>query len=157
MIRQAAAAFEIDLSKTKVEPRQITFYCKEKGKTIVFPTDEHGMIDNNHHRQSRSRRRAGKFRPFKLVRVWSMGIALAAAELRLDLEHPDVDLQNGLITLHGANGLSRSIPVDGRGYFYIDWSIGLKDPRLAAGPFEDLLQAQVDRAAGKTGHESMER
>ena len=47
--------------------------------------------------------------------------------------------------LHGEHGLTRVIPVDADGYFYIDWSMGLNDPNLAAGPFEDLLQG-----AGRT-------
>ena len=39
-----------------------------------------------------------------------MGIVLAAQELKLDLAHADVDLADGRITLHGADGLVRVIP-----------------------------------------------
>ena len=71
--------------------------------------------------------------------VWDMGILLAAVELNLDLAHPDLDLARGRITLHGANGVVRVIPVDRNGYFYIDWRMKLDDPRLLRAPIESLL------------------
>ena len=61
-----------------------------------------------------------------------MGIVLAAQELKLDLAHADVDLPHGRITLRGANGLVRVIPVDANGYFYIDWRLKPNDPHLTA-------------------------
>jgi class 3 adenylate cyclase/CHASE2 domain-containing sensor protein len=71
--------------------------------------------------------------------VWDMGIVLAALELNLDLAHPDLDLAHGRITLHGAKGIKRVIPVDRNGYFYIDWRLKLDDPRLGRAPIENLL------------------
>ena len=52
-----------------------------------------------------------------------MGIVLAAQELKLDLDHADVDLPHGRITLRGTNNVERVIPVDADGYFYIDWRL----------------------------------
>ena len=40
--------------------------------------------------------------------------------------------RDGKITLHGANGLERMIPVDANGYFYMDWRLTPNDPRLTA-------------------------
>ena len=55
-----------------------------------------------------------------------MGIVMAAYELKLDLDHPEIDLPHHRIVLHGEHGLTRVIPVDADGYFYIDWSMGLQ-------------------------------
>ena len=82
---------------------------------------------------------APKAKAFTDERVWQMGIVLAAQELKLDLAHANVDLPHGRITLHGANGIERVIPVDSNGYFYIDWRLTPNDPRLARAPIESLL------------------
>jgi CHASE2 domain-containing sensor protein len=58
-----------------------------------------------------------RVRAFDDQGVWDMGVVLAALELNLDLAHPDLDLAHGRITLHGATGAKRVIPVDRNGYF----------------------------------------
>ena len=63
--------------------------------------------------------------PYLEKRTWNLGIALAAEALHLDLEKPDI--LNDRIVLHGANGLSRTIPLDDAGFFYIDWSLRFDD------------------------------
>jgi len=80
-----------------------------------------------------------RVRAFDSQGVWDMGIVLAALELNLDLARPELDLAHGRITLHGANGVKRVIPVDRAGYFYIDWRLKLDDPRLLRAPIENLL------------------
>ncbi len=80
-----------------------------------------------------------RVRAFDSQGVWDMGILLAALDLNLDLAHPDLDLAHGRITLHGANGVTRVIPVDRNGYFYIDWRMKLDDPHLLRAPIESLL------------------
>ena len=80
-----------------------------------------------------------RVRAFDNQGVWDMGILIAALELNLDLAHPDLDLAHGRITLRGANGIKRVIPVDRNGYFYIDWRLKLDDPRLLRAPIENLL------------------
>ena len=82
--------------------------------------------------------------------VWDMGIVLAALELNLDLAHPDLDLAHGRITLRGKNGVQRVIPVDGNGYFYIDWRLKLDDPRLLCAPIESLLWQDRQRLLDRT-------
>ena len=73
-----------------------------------------------------------KAKAFTDQRVWHMGIVLAAQELKLDLDHADVDLPHGRIMLRGANGIERVIPVDANGYFYIDWRLTPNDPAPVA-------------------------
>jgi class 3 adenylate cyclase/CHASE2 domain-containing sensor protein len=80
-----------------------------------------------------------RVRAFNNQGIWDMGILLAALDLNLDLAHPDLDLAHGRITLRGANGIKRVIPVDHHGYFYIDWRLKLDDPRFLRAPVENLL------------------
>ncbi len=79
-----------------------------------------------------------------------MGIALAAQELKLDLANAQIDLAAGRIVFRGARGVERIIPVDGKGYFYIDWSLTPNDPRLTAQNFVSLFQKDRDRIRGET-------
>lgn len=81
-------------------------------------------------------------------RVWHVGILLAARELGINLAEAAVDLPHGRITFRGANGAERILPVDRNGYFYINWELTAKDPRLTAAPFERLLQQDRLRTAG---------
>jgi class 3 adenylate cyclase/CHASE2 domain-containing sensor protein len=80
-----------------------------------------------------------RVRAFDERGVWDLGIVLAALELDLDLAHPHLDLPRGRITLHGAKGVQRVIPVDRHGFFYIDWRLKVNDPRLVRAPIEGLL------------------
>ena len=89
-------------------------------------------------------------RAFDSQGIWDMGIVLAALELNLDLAHPDLDLAHGRITLHGAKGVERVIPVDRDGYFYIDWRLKVDDPRLLRAPVESLLRQDKQRLLGQT-------
>jgi class 3 adenylate cyclase/CHASE2 domain-containing sensor protein len=88
---------------------------------------------------------APRAKAFEFDRVWHMGIVLAARMLELDLENPTVDLPHGRIVLHGAHGLTRTIPVDSEGYFYINWELAAIDPRLQQAPFETLLREHQAR------------
>lgn len=90
-----------------------------------------------------------KGRAFTEERVWHMGIMLAAQHLKLDLDHADVDLQRGKITLRGAGGIRREIPVDQEGYFYIDWALRLSDPRMTFEPMHSLLAQSRERLRGQ--------
>ena len=91
-----------------------------------------------------------RVRAFDDQGVWDMGIVLAALELNLDLAHPDLDLAHGRITLHGAHGVKRVIPVDRDGYFYIDWRLKPNDPRLWRAPVENLLWQDKQRLLDRT-------
>ena len=147
IIKQIATAYNLDLSKTTNESGKITF-CKGGKEPIVFPTDSHGMIDTTNVVNPVPPGVPPHFLPFTTIRVWSMGIVLAASQLKLDLDNPEIDLPHHRIVLHGGHGLTREIPVDADGNFYIDWSMGRTDPNLAKGAFEELLRAQGERNAG---------
>jgi class 3 adenylate cyclase/CHASE2 domain-containing sensor protein len=82
--------------------------------------------------------------------VWHMGIVLAAQQLGLDLGKAEIDLPRHKIILRGANGITRVIPVDRDGYFFIDWQITANDPRLLRAPIENLLGQNYRRLQGKT-------
>lgn len=87
---------------------------------------------------------------FTEERVWHMGIVLAAQHLKLELDRAEVDLNHGRITLRGQAGIKRVIPVDRRGYFYIDWALRPEDSRLLLEPMHSLLFQNYQRLQGET-------
>jgi class 3 adenylate cyclase/CHASE2 domain-containing sensor protein len=60
-------------------------------------------------------------KPFEMRRVWNLGLVLAAKALSLDLDKAQITPSE--IILRGPKGLLRKIPVDSKGYFYVDWSL----------------------------------
>ncbi len=93
---------------------------------------------------------AAKAKPFTEVRVWHMGVWLAAIELQLDLSSANIDLAHGKITLPGHGGLRRIIPVDHEGYFFINWELPTNSRQLTREPFYALLAQDKLRLAGRT-------
>lgn len=81
-------------------------------------------------------------------RVWHLGLRMAAAALKLDLDKAQIEPRR--ITLRGPDGIERTIPVDDHGFFYIDWNIAWNDPRLFKASFEDVLDLEASRSAGET-------
>jgi class 3 adenylate cyclase len=146
-IRQMATEFGVNLSKTILEPNRITFFRQRVGEKIVFPTDDSGEIATTNLTNPLPAGVPEKFAPFTPFRAWSMGIVLAARELGLDLEH--AQYEPGRVILHGSGGVTRTIPVDAGGYFYIDWSLAQNDPRLTEGSMEELLEEFTERANGE--------
>jgi class 3 adenylate cyclase/CHASE2 domain-containing sensor protein len=146
-IEQMANEYGLDLSKTIIQSNRITFIRQRGGEEIVFPTDDFGEIATTNLNRHLRAGVAGKFAPFTPFRAWSMGIVLAARELGLDLEHAEA--RPGRILLHGSGGVTRTIPVDADGYFYIDWSLALNDPRLTEGSMVELLEEFNERATGE--------
>jgi class 3 adenylate cyclase/CHASE2 domain-containing sensor protein len=150
--RQAAADpdLEIDLNRARVVPGAILL-PRSNGELIRVPLDGNGDFDlRDFGGDSLPPGVPRKAKPFTAQRVWHMGIVLAAQELGLDLEHAEVDLPHGTITLRGPNGLERVIPVDQDGYFYIDWCLTPTDPRLEKEPIQSLLQQDRWRLDGAT-------
>ena len=146
IILQMAAAMNWDLARTVIQPGKITFVSK-KGMTKSYPTDDSGRMTTTDLLNTVPPDIPPKIAPFRMFRAWSMGILLAARELNLDLEHPV--FQPGRVVLQSPNGLTRSIPVDNEGYFYVDWSLKQNDPQVEKGAFESLLQALIDRKGGR--------
>ena len=64
------------------------------------------------------------FIPFAYTRVWSMGIVLAAGDLKLDLDNPEIQRQRHRVVLHGEKGIDRVIPLEPDGSYYINWELG---------------------------------
>jgi class 3 adenylate cyclase/CHASE2 domain-containing sensor protein len=91
-----------------------------------------------------------KAKAFTDERVWHMGIVLAAQQLKLNLAKAVVDLPGGKITLRGAGGVERVIPVDAEGFFLVDWRLAADDPRLLRRPIEQLLRQDYLRLRGET-------
>ncbi len=81
-------------------------------------------------------------------RIWHLGIVLAARELGLDLRHASVGDEE--IRLDGSDGLTRIIPIDREGFFYIDWALPWNDPRLLMSSFVDILTEAMERDRGRT-------
>jgi class 3 adenylate cyclase/CHASE2 domain-containing sensor protein len=135
--------YAVDLNNVRVEPDKVVLLRPEGLQPISIPLTN-GMFDllDFTARIPRGMQRFNE--PFTDERVWDMGIVLAAQALQLDLEHADVELKKGRIILKGAQGITRVIPVDKDGYFYIDWALTEHDPKLEHRPFEYLL-AQYQR------------
>ena len=76
--------------------------------------------------------------PYVAERVWNLGLVLAARELKLDLTKATV--QPDQIILRGPGSVERRIPTDRQGFFYIDWSLGFKDPRIRAHRIARLIR-----------------
>src|SRR5271170_3458020 len=140
----------IDLSNARIEPGNVVLPRQGTNGVERVPLDADGNIDlADFWGDKLPAGMARKVKPFTLERVWHMGIVLAARQLKLDLARAEVDLPNRRITLRGP-GVTRVIPVDAEGYFYIDWCLTPGDPRLAAEPVLDLLQLDKLRSAGRT-------
>ncbi len=148
VILQAAAQLAWNLAKT-IDDRThhtITFISQLNGEATRFPTDDDGRIAATNLLNTVPPGYPDKIVPWHYFRAWSMGILLAASELKLDLDQPE--FEPGRIVLRGPNGLTRSIPVDDQGYFYVDWSLTQNDARVQRGAFEWLLAAQMERKHG---------
>jgi class 3 adenylate cyclase/CHASE2 domain-containing sensor protein len=150
-ITQVADQFDLNLDSTQITPTNLTFMGKHSAlHPIVFHTDSDGMIATTDITSNVPPGVPDRFLPFAYRRVWSMGIRLAAAELKLDLTNAVIEPENHRIILHGENGLARIIPLQADGTFYINWEIDINHPALHRAPLEELLFLGHDRAAGKT-------
>jgi class 3 adenylate cyclase/CHASE2 domain-containing sensor protein len=135
--------YVVDLANVRIEPDKVVLLRPAGLAPIEIPLTN-GMFDLKDFTDRIPRGMERFNKPFTDERVWDMGIVLAAQALKLDLDNADVDLKRGRIILHGAGGVTRVIPVDKDGYFYINWSLTAEDSRLEVEPFEGLL-AQYQR------------
>jgi class 3 adenylate cyclase/CHASE2 domain-containing sensor protein len=150
--RQVAAdpEYGVDLAKAKVEPRRIIL-PRAGVEDITIPLNENGEFAlSAFFGDKLPARMAPTAKPFTVERIWHMGIVLAARELGLDLEKADVKLDAGRIILHGPNGITRTIPVDEKGYFYVDWRLKPNDPHLTQAAIKDVLLQDAKRLRGET-------
>jgi class 3 adenylate cyclase/CHASE2 domain-containing sensor protein len=151
LLKKAAAEFGLDLEQAKFAPEKIILPQTESTNVVIIPVDaEHNFELADLVGDKLPAGVAPKAKAFTDVRVWHMGIVLAAQELKLDLTNAEIDLPHGKIVLRGANGVERAIPVDDRGYFYIDWRLTPNDPKILRAPIEALLWQDKQRLQGET-------
>ena len=153
LLKKAAAKFGLDLDQAQFTPGKIILPQTGSTNVVIIPVD----AENNFELADfvGDKLPAGvapKAKAFNDERIWHMGIVLAAQELKLDLAHSVIDLPHGRITLRGANGVERVIPVDAAGYFYIDWRLTPDDPKLLCAPIESLLWQDKQRLLGETNY-----
>lgn len=146
--KSAARQFEINLENARIEPDKILL-PQPDDQDITVALDRDGnfdLADFVGDKIPKGWKRRDK--PFE--RVWDLGIVMAAQDLKLDLDHADVDLPRGKIILHGANGVRRTIPVDAKGYFYINWQLMATNASIVRAPIEDVLKQDKLRLLGQT-------
>ncbi len=136
-----------DLSKADIRTNEIHFADAESNE-FVLPVTEDGLfsIADLTHVQARGITRLVP--AFEDVRVWHLGLTLAAKELGLDLDKAKVELNKGHILLASSNGHHRIIPVDSKGRFLIDWAVAMDHPKLTRVPFETVVANDILRERG---------
>jgi class 3 adenylate cyclase/CHASE2 domain-containing sensor protein len=156
LIRQVAAQKNLFLADAQITSNQITFarpfYEETNGlkasEKVIVPLDEQGMMyTTNLGVIPNPPAIPEKIIPFTTYRAWSLGIILAARELKLDLD--DAKIEPRRIILKNDKGVTRTIPLEADGSFYIEWSLGANDDRLTRAAFDDVLQVRVDRDKGE--------
>ena len=146
--RSASRQLDIDLAKARILPDKILLTLPG-GSIFAIALDPDGNFDLADFAGDKIP--AGWKRHEKpFTRVWDLGIVMAAQELKLDLDRAAVDLPGGKIILPGADGMQRVLPVDARGFFYINWLVTPMDRRLLRSPIEDVLVQDKMRLAGET-------
>ena len=150
IFRQLESEYGVDLNQVKIDPDRVVFRTRD-GEEKQLELDKHGTFDvadflGNKIPPGMARRA----KPCAQKRVWHMGIVLAAIELDLNLSNAEVDLDGGRITLQGPGNVERVIPVDAKGYFYVDWCIPPNHPLLATEPIQELLLQNKHRLEGQT-------
>lgn len=151
-IQEAARQLRWDLSRARVQPEQILFPAPEGREQSVALTNDNqfdpaGLVAE----LTGQKRPAGtpvRARAFTRVRCWHMGIVMAARALKLDLDSARIEPEKGRIVLSGAGGITRTIPIDAQGRFYVDWSLTPYNPALTALGIEAVLEQYEQRRAG---------
>jgi len=149
LFEKAEDEYGFNLSQARIETRRIVSHAG--GKEVEVPLDKDGnfrLADFIGEKLPPGMVPTAK--PFTDERFWNMGVVLAAQALQLDLEHAEVDLHHGRITLRARNGLTRVIPVDSDGYFFIDWCLPVNHPRLTQEAVQQLLLQNRMRLDGRT-------
>jgi class 3 adenylate cyclase/CHASE2 domain-containing sensor protein len=149
VFKSAAEQFGVDLQTARIESGRIILTQTGSTNEIIVPLNREGNFDLTDFVGDDLPAGMSRFdKPFK--RIWDMGIVIAAQELHLDLDQADVDLPHGRITFHGTNGIVRTIPVDAKGFFYINWRITVANTNLVRAPIEKLLLEDKLRLTGET-------
>lgn len=147
-IRQEARLSNWNLDGAQISSNRIVFPLPE-GKRKVLPLNVDGYFDPADVTEQRSAQGFSRlYQPYEEVRVWHLGILVAALELGADLSKAKVDLPRGRIVLPLQGGGQRVLPVNNHGELLIDWTLRLKDPRLTSRAFEAVISDGVQRLQG---------
>ncbi len=145
--RSAARQMGINLSLARIAPDKIIVPTGDQDFTVVLDHDGNfDLADFVGDNIPEGWKRYDK--PF--TRVWDLGIVMAAQELKLDLDLAEADLPRRKIILRGAGGIERTIPVDDKGYFYINWQLRAASAGIIRAPIEDLLKQDKLRLRDQT-------
>jgi adenylate cyclase len=139
--------------KLLLDPHQITFLEPVTRQTnLTLEVDSNGFFQvEDLTRKNHSAGFVHLAHAYAKIRVWHMGVMLAARELNLDLSKALVELDRRRIRLLDADGAEkRVIPVDDQGRFLVDWSLTTTDPRFTKSNLEHLLYQDLERMAGQT-------
>lgn len=121
---------------TKIETNKITFTLQDD-RIVSIPVDNEGCFKLSDLGEKPMPEMPDKQKVYIKYSLWNLGIAIAAYELGLDLDHPEF-APDGVI-LKGTNGIVRKIPIDKNDSFYIDWRITPTDKQLTVEAIESLL------------------
>lgn len=139
----------IPVGKTSadLQPQPFTAYLNPNGSLKLTRAGDLDLDDDPNDNGSESEM------PFQTVRVWNLGLAVAAHALKLDLENPV--FSPGKIVLRSPNGDRREIPTDGHGNIGIDWSLrfadlGRTNSPIYRGLLPELLIHDAFRQQGDT-------
>lgn len=146
-IRKQARLSGWDLNRARFTSNQVVFTSPTRTNTLSLTED--GLFDPYDLVGGKPPGGFSRLFPaYENVRVWHLGIVLAAVELGLDLSRAQIDLSHGRITLPSTNGAARVLPVDAQGHFLIDWTMRLDDPRLTREAFESVITSGILRQLG---------
>ena len=139
-ILTSAAINGWELDNARVRTNRILF-PKHDGSFDTLPVTETGLFNTA---DLTGEEKAGRvfmlFPAYEDVRVWHLGLTLAAMDLGLDLGAAQIELNKRRIVLNGTNGaVSRVIPIDKEGRMLIEWTIGPKHAQLTSRPFHTIL------------------
>jgi class 3 adenylate cyclase/CHASE2 domain-containing sensor protein len=150
LIKRAAVRYGFDLRQPLIEEKRISFAIPGGPLRREFALDQDGNFDwVELYEELGGEKITGIVKPFqkpyRALRVWDMGLAMAARHLQLDLSTAVVKAHQ--IELRGP-GMKRVIPIDPDGRFTIDWSISAYDRRLTRESIESLLLQEQNRRRG---------
>lgn len=146
--KSAAHQLGADLEHARIEPDKILLPLPDR-TLLTVKLDQNGNFDLVPFVGEKIPPPFKRFdKPF--VRIWDLGIVMAAQELKLDLEHAEVDLPRGRIVLHGAQGVTRVLPVDANGCFFINWQLAAEDPRITQASITNILMQDKLRLKNQT-------
>jgi class 3 adenylate cyclase/CHASE2 domain-containing sensor protein len=129
----------LDLASAEIGPGTVRVPRRDGNEPFELPLKTNGSLDLAE--LGRTPERPGP--PLQQIRVWHMGIVLAAARLNLDLAAAEIGPRE--IILRSPGGDERRIPLDPQGYFCIDWTLRPNDPSLTQEAIEHLLARDLAR------------